>query len=239
MKHCPECEFTFDDQQQFCDFDGTELSVVPERLPSFKNASLAPSASASFLGHVAKSRITLAVLVLSGVAISALLIGYYDSVNQRNIDISKAQSRSDTTSAFKSAQADTVGRVETQADRRRIVSTQRKIGADELPPSTVKRLTGGSYSQPVRSRRNLSRSSLLASKRKAEHANRQSRARNQARPDSREQVRQQHSAGWMTSRREVVYDNENTHPRKDSKVVAILKKTGKILKRPFEFIAGR
>lgn len=239
MKHCPECEFTFDDRQQVCDFDGAELRVVPEKLPSFKNVSFVPAASGSFLGRFVKSRAALAVLALAGVALSALLIGYYDSVNQRDIDISKPQIGSDMASTFKSSQVEAIKQVETQADRPRIISTQRRIGTDELPSSMVKRLRGGSHPRSVRSRRGPSRSSPLASKRKAEHANRQSRARNQARPDSRERVRQQHSAAWMASRRAVVSNNESMPRRKDSKVVAILKKTGKILKRPFEFIAGR
>ena len=239
MKHCPQCEFTFDDQQQLCDFDGTELSVVPEKLPSFKTVSLVPPASASFLGRLVKSRAALAVLALVGVALSALLIGHYDSVNQGEIDISKSQIRSDTPAIVMATQVDTVPQTETPADRPRVISTQRRIGTDELPSAMVKRLRGGSHARSVRSRRGPSRSNLLASKRKAEHANRQSRAGNQTRPDSRERVRQQHSAGWVANRRAVVRDNESTHHRKDSKVVAILKKTGKILKRPFEFIAGR
>lgn len=259
MKHCPQCEFTFDDQQQLCDFDGTELSVVPEKLPSFKTVSLVPPASGSFLGRLVKSPAALAVLALVGVALSALLIGHYDSVNQRDIDISKSQIRSHTPTIVTTTQVDTVPQMEPQADRPRAISTQRRIGAEELPPSMVKRLLKGAHSRPVRLRRDPSRSSLLTTKRKAESANRQARARNQARPesreagnanrqsrarnqarqDSRERVRQQHSAARVAHRRPVVSDNEPTHRTKDSKVVSILKKTGKILKRPFEFIAGR
>ena len=39
MKRCPKCEFTFDDHQELCDFDGAELSVVPEVVMSLKNLS--------------------------------------------------------------------------------------------------------------------------------------------------------------------------------------------------------
>lgn len=238
MKHCPQCEFTFDDQEQFCDFDGTELIVVPERLPSFKSVSFVPAASGSFPGRLVKSRAAMAFLALIGVALSALLIGYCDSVNKRDIEISKSQIRNDTASTFKSNPVSTVEPVETQADQPRIISTQRRIGADELPPSMVKRIRGGSHARSVRTRRDPS-TKMLATKRKSEYANRQSRGRNQARPDSRERVRQQHSTDWVANRGAVVSDNGSTHRRKDSKVVAILKKTGKILKRPFEFIAGR
>ncbi len=270
MKHCPQCEFTFDDQQQVCDFDGTELSVVPERVPSFKTVSFAPAGSGSFVRRPAKSRAGLPVLALAGVALSALLVGYYDSLSGTNIELSNQTSK-DTASKLKSSQVDTVRQVETKADRPTIISTQRRIGADELPPAMVKRLLEGSHSRSANSRRDPSATKLVATKRgpsssklvgtkrKPASASRQSQARNPARPDqervrqakpgSRERVRQQHSAAktngqprWnstatMANRRLVA--NESPHHRKDSKVIAILKKTGSILKRPFKLIAGR
>jgi hypothetical protein len=236
MKHCPQCEFTFDDREQLCDFDGTELTVVPEMLPSFKSVSFAPAASGSFVRRLVKSRAGLPALALAGVVLSALLVGYYDSVSQGNIDMSQSQTRNNTASTFKSTQVDAVGQVETKADRPRIISTQRRIGADELPSSMVKRLLDGSRSRSFRSRRSPSSSKLVATKRKAKNANRPSQARNQARPDSRERVRQQHSTARMANRRLGGGTNESAHHRKDSKVIAILKKTGNILKRPFELI---
>ena len=271
MKHCPECEFTFDDEQQVCDFDGTELSVVPERLPSFKTVSFAPAGSGSFVRRLVKSRAGLPVLALAGVALSALLVGYYDSLSQGNIEVSNQTSK-DTASRSKPTQVKRVWQVETKADRPRIISTLRRIGADELPSSMVKRLREGSHSRSANSRRDPSATKLIATKRgplssklvgtkrKPANVSRQSQARNRARPDSRERVRQvrpesrervrqQHSAAkasgqprWnstatVANRR--LGANESTHHRKDPKVVAILKKTGSILKRPFKLIAGR
>lgn len=238
MKYCPQCEFTFDDQEQVCDFDGTELSVIPELPPSFKTVSFVPAASGSSVRRLLTSRACLAALAMASVMVSALLVGYYDFVNQRDVDVSKSQTGKDTASIAPSTQVDAVGQVETQANRPRIISTQRKIGADELPPTMAKRLLEGSRSRTSRSRRDPSSAKLVATKRKPEKANRPSQARNQARPDSRDRVRQQHSATWVSNRRPVGSDNEFTHHRKNSRVVAFLKKTGRILKRPFELIAG-
>ncbi|MGH9968775.1 MAG: hypothetical protein ACREBG_13230 [Pyrinomonadaceae bacterium] len=269
MKHCPQCEFTFDDQQQFCDFDGTELSVIPEPLPpSFKSVLLAPAASRSFVRRLVQSRVSMATLALAGLVLSALLIGYYDSVNQPNSGMSNSQTRNDTASMVPSTQVETATQAGTQVNRPRIISTQRRIGADELPSSMAKRLLEGSRSRSAKSgrspstnklvstkrgpsrsklvatKRGPSRSKLVTTKRRPENVNRQSQTRNQSRPNSAERGRRQHSVarvtnrrpGWGTNDRGT---NESAHHRKDSKVIAILKKTGSILKRKFELFAGR
>jgi hypothetical protein len=239
MKHCPECEFTFDDQQEVCDFDGTKLLIVPERPPAFKSVSFAPP---PFVRRLVASRGGLATLALVGVALSALLIGYYDSVSQPEITMPPSQTHN--------AAASTAEQVETQADRPRSISTQRRIGADELPSSMVERLTDGSRSRSNKSQRGPSTPKLAvnqrksanssvklaASRRKSANPNRQSQARNQTRPGSRERVRQQHSTVNITSRRTGWRASESAHHRKDPKVISILKKTGSVLKKPFELI---
>ena len=323
MKHCPQCEFTFDDRQELCDFDGSELRVVPEKPPSFKSALLAPAASGLSVRRLVRSRAGLAVLAVAGVALSALLIGYYDAANQPNVNMSASQTRNDKANTAPSTQVDPVGQVARQTDRPKAISTQRKIGADELTSSMVKRLLEGSSSRSIKSRRGTSTSKLVATKRgpsssklivakrKPGKVNRNSQARNQARPSSRERGRQQHSAarvanqgagwgagsrergrqqysaarvanqgagwgagsrergrqqysaarvanqgaGWDAGSRErgrqqysaarvanqgAGWDAiESTHHRKGSKVVSILKKTGSILKKPFELIVDR
>jgi hypothetical protein len=251
MKHCPQCEFTFDDQVQFCDFDGTELNVVPELPPSLKSVPFAPASSGSSVRRLITSPAGLAALAFAGVALSALLIGYYDSESQPKTNMSVPQTRSDTASTVPSTQVDTVGQVETQANRPRIISTQRRIGVDELPSSMVKRLLEGSSSRSAKSRRGPSTTKLvattrgpsspklLATTRKAANTTRQSQGRNQARPGPRDRGRQQHSVARVAKGRQGGGANESAHHRKDSKVITILKKTGSILKRPFELIADR
>lgn len=266
MKHCPQCEFTFDDQEQVCDFDGTDLIPVPETPPSFKSISFASPSSRSFICRLVTSRAGLIVLAPVAVLLSSLLIGYIDSANQSKVEKSTSQTR-DSASMVPSTSVDAIGQAQVQTDvqpnRPTTISTQRKIGPDELPPSMVKRLQAGTRSQSARTPRNSrdtklvatkrrsSNSRLVASRRKPANATRQSQARNQARPGSRERARQQHTVASGAYRRQQPSEasgeyrrpgwstNESAHHRKDLKVVAILKKTGSILKKPFDFIVDR
>lgn len=258
MKHCPQCEFTFGDNQQLCDFDGTELSPLPEIPPAFKHASLAPVVSRSFVRRVVQSRVGLAALALAGVALSALLIGYYDSVNQPNIDISTSQTENYTASVDGTTQLDSPAQGETFAQtlRRKSINTQRRITVAEKSDSRRGSMVKGEDSHPrsARSRSRRSNSKLVATKRKPDNAKRQSHARNQARPGLRDR-RRQHVTARVTNQRPGVgivarsnaspsaktrlAVNESSHHKKDSRVMSLLKKTGKILKKPFELIAGR
>jgi len=241
MKHCPQCEFTFDDQEQVCDFDGSELLPVTEIPPAFKKVSFATesSLSLSFARGLITSRAGVAILAVVGVMLSALLIGYFDSTNK-----STSQTRNESSSIVP-AQVDTVGQARPKA-----ISTQRKLGADELPPSMVKRLLKGTSSQSAKPRdpsattmaatkRRSSNTKVAVSRRKPENTTRQSQARNQSKSVSRERPRQQHTVATVTHRPARWAANESSHHRKDSKVVAILKKTGSIFKKPFDLIFDR
>src|SRR5688500_10101978 len=116
MKHCPQCEFTFDDQEQVCDFDGSELLPVTEIPPAFKKVSFATesSLSLSFARGLITSRAGVAILAVVGVMLSALLIGYFDSTNKLNTDKSTYQTRNER-SSIEPAQGDTIGQPRTQS----------------------------------------------------------------------------------------------------------------------------
>lgn len=88
MKRCPQCEFTFDDHQHFCDFDGTELSAILERRPSSQNLSAPHAILPSVVLRFLRSNFSLAVLALAGIVLSALLVGYYSAT--------EAESKGDT-----------------------------------------------------------------------------------------------------------------------------------------------
>src|SRR5258708_6407302 len=78
MKHCPRCDFTFADFYNVCEFDGAELIDDPERPPS------SVKASPTRFRRVLKSPVFFTALLVVAVLASALMIGYYDSVNQSN-----------------------------------------------------------------------------------------------------------------------------------------------------------
>jgi hypothetical protein len=220
MKRCSQCEFTFEDHLQFCDFDGTKLSVVPEPVPSFNKFSRPPGVSASLFLRVVRSRVSLAVMALAGVMLSALVVGHYDSGAQSNIEpdidlASNVESRNDMVNLVPQGASETLDQAEPeQVSKPTFISTERRIKAEEktssLPSSTISRLSVASRSRVL-----SSTSKPEGTKRRVEKANRESLARNSKRPAGRES-----------------YDSRQ---QKDSKVIAILKKTGNILTRPFKF----
>src|ERR1700730_1339736 len=219
MKRCSQCEFTFEDNQQFCDFDRTELTVVPEPFPSFKKVSVPATVFPSFFLRVARSRVSLAVLAFAGVMLSALLIGYNDSGNQPKLDIaSTAEIRNDMVNPVPQAPSELPAQTQPeQVAKSRFISTQRTIRADEKSVASSKK-ERPSTSKPEEHKRRFEKDRELLSRNQkigSQKANGESLARNQKRPDGNK--------------------SENSHQRGDSKVVAILKKTGRILKRAFEF----
>ena len=229
MKRCSECEFTFEDQQQFCDFDGTELTVVPEPFPSFKKVPV-PATIPSLFVRVARSRVSVAVLALAGVMLSALLIGYFEAASQPNIAIaSNAESRNEVIPIPQglSVPSDQTEAKPQDAVKSRFVSTQRVIDADEKSVVSSKK-------------KSLSTSKPEGTERRFEKANRQSLTRNQkigSQKTDQKMASQKANSEFVSQnqKRPDGSKSQSSHQRGDSKFVAILKKTGRILKRPFEF----
>ena len=219
MKRCSQCEFTFEDYQQFCDFDGTELTVVPEPFPSFKKVSVPATLFPSLLLRVARSRVSLALLALAGVMLSALLIGYFESGSQPNVDIaSNAESRSEAISVPQGPSESSDQAKPEEVAKSRFISTQRMFKADEESVvSAKKKWPATSKSEGNKRRLEKANRELLTRNQKmgSQKANSESLARNQKRPEGSK--------------------SQSSRQRGDSKVVAILKKTGRLLKRPFEF----
>ena len=230
MKRCSECEFTFEDHQQFCDFDGTELTVVPEPFPFFKKVPVPVSVVPSIFLRVARSRVSVALLALAGVMLSAFLIGYFEAASQPNIAIaSNAESRNELIPVPQglSVPADQAEVKPQEAVRSRLVSTQRMIYADEKSMASSKK-------------KSPSTSNPDGTERRFEKDNRQSLASNQKigpPKTNQKMVPQKANSEFVAQNHKLPDDNksQSSHQRRDSKFVAILKKTGRILKRPFEF----
>jgi hypothetical protein len=234
MKRCSQCDFTFDDHQQVCDFDGTELTALPDLPPAFKTVSLAVPQSP--VRRLIQSRAGVAILALLGVVASALLVGYFDSLNQPTIDMASNPQTQDAMVSMvphpseKSDQA----KLEPVAKPRRI-STQRKIRADEKSSSKLSSMlklesaASRSSRSSVASRRGLSTSKLAASTRKRTTTSASKTLATRRKPAK---VNQQ-----LTARNHrTLHRRDSNAYRKDSKVVAILKKTGNILTKPFKLL---
>ena len=265
MKRCSECDFTFEDHQQVCDFDGTELTIIPESVPK--------AVRTSPFRRLARSRVALAALVLAGLISSALLIGYYDSASQSSAEIaSNSESRNETANPGPQGSSAISDQAKPdQAAQPKMISTQRRISAatksSAITSPMLRWTSQNSRLRSSRSRRGPSPAKLAAtstsgirtSKRRPEKTNRQLLARNQRRTGS--PAGQRGGRGVTTSSRQsqarshvkpapaasrsrrsgAVAANspssqsESSRQAKGSKVVAILRKTGSILTKPFKF----
>ena len=74
MKYCPACNFSFPDSHRVCDFDSTELVLIPEQQPLMK---VNPRVSHS-RPSLKKPMLLTSVAVL-GLFLSAVFIGYLES----------------------------------------------------------------------------------------------------------------------------------------------------------------
>ena len=263
MKRCSQCDFTFDDYQQSCDFDGTELTVVPELIPSFKDLSIPGRISLPFtarLLRIVRSRVSMAGFALAAVMLSALLIGYYESANLSDsvgeADSAGANSNSGVSQrspapANKPDQPETSDPIQSP---RRLTMERRVTGTKEssMPSSMIKWPTEDSHSRSSRARSSWSQPdqstaevpAKLSVRRASSPADGQSRAGNQksgpgksnrqsyARNTSEDRT-QRRNAARVANRRP--RRESEAREQKESKVVAILKKTGSILTWPFKF----
>ncbi len=208
MKHCPKCDFTFADFYNVCEFDGAELVDDPERPPSSVRASPPPSR----LRRVLKSPLFLTGLLVVALLASALLIGYYDSVNQLNSIAGNQPSQNSSVSPVAPTQ------------------TSVQPPAQIKTPATSSRASALSNSKRTEksssTSRSTSRSTLSSNARRPTTASRSS-----ARLHSPTSARNQPSRLPTALPRE----SEDTVDKKEPKLTAMLKTTWHILKRPFKF----
>ena len=236
MKRCSQCDFTFENHLQFCDFDNTELTVIPERVPSFTNVSPPPSL---FL-RVARSRVSLAFLAFAGVMLSALLVGYIDSASQPNVAVtSNAERGNDMLNPDSQSPGVTPDQEEPeQAARPRFNAQEMRIRAEEIPSSVTAPVFRWepAVSRSSRSRPEPATFKLEAISTSGTRASKGSRARANGEPLARRRRRATPTAVLSGSEKKPVgSESENARQKRDSKVVAVLKKTGSILTRPFRF----
>jgi cytoskeletal protein RodZ len=140
MKRCPNCDFTFADFHHVCDFDGSELVDDPERPPSQLKTSQPPSR----LWRLLKSPLLLAAVGLVAVLASALLIGYYDSVNQLN-SVARNQTSQDSSVSPVSPPQDS-----TQSTAQRPAETKASAASTRVLVASNPKRTEGSSSKARR-----------------------------------------------------------------------------------------
>src|SRR5882672_1038615 len=144
MKHCPRCDFTFADFYNVCEFDGTELVDDPERPPS------SVKASPSRFRRVLKSPVFFTALLVVAVLASALMIGYYDSVNQSNLIAGNQPAQNSSVSPVLPAQTSVQppAQIKTPAtsSRASALSNSKRTEKSSSPKRSIARSTSGSAS---------------------------------------------------------------------------------------------
>ncbi len=218
MKRCPQCHFTFSDDQQFCDFDHTELTFIP---PPSKEISAVPPGR---LRRAARSPIGLAILAV-GVGASAVLVGYLDTANDRGLVTSNSEVQPASSPLLHAPLEKSHQALIEPLRKPRSISTQRQLGKEDssaMPSSILKWEPHGSVASSTSVPHRQS-----TSKRAAANVVRNRRATvtsNKAGRSNKAMYARNHKA-----------IRTRTAERKESKVVAILKKTGSILTKPFRF----
>jgi hypothetical protein len=235
MKRCSECHFTFSDNDQVCDFDGTPLSEIREP------RAVAPRKSA--LRRLLQSQGMAVVLVLVGLVMSALLIGYYDALNQANSDAgagSRAQEVAPDLAKVTAAALPQPKELPNQFGPVRTNNTERPGSAKNKPrlssrlkrPSTVPH-TLSLQSHVVRASAGFRQGNHRAAKRKREQMSPGLLAMNSKR-SSYPIATSLHRSSVRAVKGELK-EPSVAHHKKDSKLVAALRTTGRILKWPFQF----
>ena len=257
MKRCPQCEFTFEDHENFCDFDGSELSPIFERPLSSQSYSTLNHVLMPLVRGLLRSNFSLAVLALAGIVFSALLVGYYSATD--------VQSKGETVEAIPAL----VNR-ESVKNSVASVATLAVTIAATAPPNKAKALTGrrsrtssrsaslqfaraSVRSTAFRSRKPSSSSLRVANLRRtyiqpqleaksAVHASSQLiQARDQKHVEALQQVKPSRSVVGEDKVKLTGGHSSSTGSKsfvqfpqkKDSKFIAAMKKTGRVLSWPF------
>jgi hypothetical protein len=231
MKRCSECHFTFADHEEVCDFDGTQLTLTPE-------PALHEGMTSSGLRRLVQSHGLVVVLTLIALGLSALLVGYYDALDQAHPDAAV-----DVTIPQSNFLAQPLPQATSNpSSQRRSINTQRRISADGKPEL-------GSFAErsQTRARRYLSSSPGERTTAQLQATAKRATVKRKTDPDSFASPggdRKGTSGSNASTRRESVAEGRRqfeqttrslAHHKKDSKFVAALKTTGRILKWPFQF----
>src|SRR5687768_14757507 len=153
MKRCSQCHFTFSDDEQFCDFDHTELTALLEKPPALPKL---PKSFHGRVGRFVRSHIGLSLLVLSAIAISAFLGGHFDYIRPlEDVALNSASEDSSRHLGPTPQKKHKQALIEPVAKPRKI-STQRKLVASargsSMPASILKWRPPASHEQRSQAR---------------------------------------------------------------------------------------
>jgi hypothetical protein len=217
MKRCPQCHFTFEDYEDLCDFDGSELTPYPE---ARDNASAGVTVCPPLYVRVLKSRLGLTLLGIMALICGSLVIGYLDSRNQQNVEAPKVSDKRQPSVSLVAP----VKTRKTARPRIRKATPQTQARAINRPTRQL-RSKGSQRPRSAVARSSSCKGPLLRptiAKATPSLNSRRTVSRSQARPANA-------AAGHVVARTPASKKN-------DSKVMAIFKKTGSVLKKTVGFL---
>ena len=255
MKRCPQCEFTFEDHENYCDFDGAELSPIFERPPPSKSYSIPNDVLIPQVRRLLRSNFSLAVLALSVIVFNALVVAYYSASEVEPKDNTVAvipalvtNEKSPVGSAPTSTPVATAHPKKAKVLTGRRSKTSRQSASMQFARASGQsavfrsKESSSSYVRAAKGGRTYSQPQLEA--REAVHDSGQLfQARNRKRVEVQELATQPRSSlgevtvkltgghtGWTGKESLVEFPQ-----KKQSKFIAALKKTGRVLSWPFRF----
>lgn len=205
MKRCPQCEFIYEDEQSFCDMDGSKLAFDSRPLPNLQALT-----SVHVHSKKTNSRARVLPALASLILATVLSLVYYVSIHQhRQLPV----------------QNNYTANAETQISD--TVPTQPEVtNVAPLAPDTVS--SAAQPSQPAVPEKDppavkdeSKRTSASTDQKGKSNASRNVR-------DSRKAVSQNQTSQGPSKA-------SSTDEKKESKVGTFLKKTGQLLKKPFKF----
>jgi len=204
MKRCPQCEFVYEDEQSFCDMDGSTLAFDSRQLPKLQAlnhaAELAP-AKAFWRGRLVPAA---AGLVLATVLGLVYYVSMQPQPRPQPQPTPAAQSRPTPAPAVEEP-----GKTESTQNAA-VPETVAATVADEKPAGAGEEKPGAGETKPAAT--DKPEIAEKPASKKTRPATLNTTQPSPAKPASTE-----------------------AKPKKESKIGSVLKKTGRILKKPFKF----
>lgn len=211
MKRCPQCDFLYEEDQQLCDMDGTEL--FPDSAFLLEQGSKAPG-SRSLLKLLVEVAVPLVVLAFVGFYAFRYQARTHNSTPASAIVVNEASS-SDVKPANSFSNS-----VEASADD---VSTKRLPGAGNVDQSFPEPIKGSKRTEAAKNSPSEPGSSTANTRTPAKLTNTENALRSNTSAPGR-------SISPTSTRPKQPQPNPQ---KKDNRVTSLLKKTGRFLIKPF------
>ena len=228
MKRCPKCHFSFADFHRVCAFDGSPLLEDSQRPPSF----VKDRSPRTRFRRVPKLQLFPDGVAVVALLASALLIRYYHSPRESNSMVALQASQNAFVSPASPAKDVTRPPVQHQAQKKvATASTRAAVPTNSKRTESVFKRTEKSAS-PARREATVSRQQATASRRGVTASRQKATASPLVHRFNSPDSADNQVPKWPAAR---PTECEDAADRKQPKLLAMLKTTWRVLKKPFKF----